>query len=61
MDFLHGLNPRQREAAEHSEGPLLVLAGVGSGKTRVITRLIAHLTTAHRVPGWGILAVAFRR
>lgn len=56
---LDGLNPEQLAATSHFEGPLLVLAGAGSGKTRVLTARVSHLISEHGVPPDRILAVTF--
>jgi ATP-dependent DNA helicase UvrD/PcrA len=57
--ILDGLNPAQRDAATHFDGPLLILAGAGTGKTRTITRRVAHLVSHKAVPPGRILAITF--
>jgi DNA helicase-2/ATP-dependent DNA helicase PcrA len=57
--YLDDLNPPQREAVEYMGGPLLIVAGAGSGKTRVLTYRIAHLIHDRGASPWDILALTF--
>jgi DNA helicase-2/ATP-dependent DNA helicase PcrA len=59
MSILKSLNPEQQKAVKHVDGPLLIIAGAGSGKTRVLTHRIAYLIKEHNVPPSNILAVTF--
>lgn len=59
IKMLEGMNDRQYEAATHKEGPLLIIAGAGSGKTRVLTHRIAYLIEEHKVNPFNIMAITF--
>lgn len=58
-NYLNELNEQQREAVTHKEGPIMIVAGAGSGKTKVLTTRIAHLMSVHKIDAFNILALTF--
>ena len=59
MDYLQELNPPQRQAVEQTDGPVMIIAGAGSGKTRVLVHRLAWLMQVERVAPYSLLAVTF--
>ena len=59
MDFLNDLNPEQKKAVIHTKGPLLILAGAGSGKTRVLTYKVAYILRTKTANARNIIAITF--
>ena len=59
MNYLDELNEPQREAVMHVNGPIMIIAGAGSGKTKVLTTRITHLMAAHKIDSFNILALTF--
>jgi DNA helicase-2/ATP-dependent DNA helicase PcrA len=57
--YLKELNEMQREAVLHNQGPIMIVAGAGSGKTKVLTTRIAHLMSEHKIDAFNILALTF--